>query len=120
MVEKLNKDMIEAMKNKDKERLTIIRGVKADLKKKEIDEKIEINDNTLISVVSKQIKQLKEGVKDFEKGNRSDLIEKAEFEISVLEEYLPEALSVDEVKEIINKGYSKEEIIKELEDIDND
>ena len=104
MVEKLNKDMIEAMKNKDKERLTIIRGVKADLKKKEIDEKIEINDNTLISVVSKQIKQLKEGVKDFEKGNRSDLIEKAEFEISVLEEYLPEALSVDEVKEIINKA----------------
>ena len=104
MVEKLNKDMIEAMKNKDKERLTIIRGVKADLKKKEIDEKIEINDNTLISVVSKQIKQLKESIKDFEKGNRSDLIEKAEFEISVLEEYLPEALSVDEVKEIINKA----------------
>lgn len=109
MVEKLNKDMIDAMKNKDKERLTIIRGIKAELKKKEIDEKIEINDNTLISVVSHQIKQLKESIKDFEKGARKDLIEKAEFEISVLEEYLPEPLTKSEVEGIISTA------IEELE-----
>ena len=109
MLEKLNKDMIDAMKNKEKERLTIIRGVKADLKKKEIDEQIEVNDDTLINVISKQIKQLKESIKDFEKGDRSDLIEKAKYEISVLEEYLPEPLSIDEVEKIIS------EIVEELD-----
>ena len=109
MLEKLNKDMIDAMKNKEKEKLTIIRGVKADLKKKEIDEQIEVNDDTLINVISKQIKQLKESIKDFEKGDRSDLIEKAKYEISVLEEYLPEPLSIDEVEKIIS------EIVEELD-----
>ena len=62
MVEQLEKDMIEAMKNKEKERLTVIRMVKAALKQEQIDHKKEINDELLIDVVNKQIKMRKDSI----------------------------------------------------------
>ncbi len=102
MIEKLQKDMIDAMKNHEKEKLTVIRGIKAELKKKELDEKIEITDDTLISVVSHQIKSLNDSIKEFEKGARNDLVEKAKYEIDILKTYLPEALSESEVDKIID------------------
>ena len=103
MVEKLDKDMIEAMKNKEKDRLTVIRMVKAALKQEQIDHKKEINDDLLIDVVTKQIKMRKDSITEFEKGNRKDLIEKTEEEIKVLENYLPEQLSMEEVIKIIDE-----------------
>ena len=95
--------MIEAMKNKEKDRLTVIRMVKAALKQEQIDHKKEINDDLLIDVVTKQIKMRKDSITEFEKGNRKDLIEKAEEEIKVLENYLPEQLSMEEVIKIIDE-----------------
>ena len=103
MIEKLEKDMIEAMKNKEKDRLTVIRMVKAALKQEQIDHKKEINDDLLIDVVTKQIKMRKDSISEFEKGNRKDLIEKTEEEIKVLENYLPEQLSMEEVIKIIDE-----------------
>ena len=103
MIEKLDKDMIEAMKNKEKDRLTVIRMVKAALKQEQIDHKKEINDDLLIDVVTKQIKMRKDSITEFEKGNRKDLIEKTEEEIKVLENYLPEQLSMEEVIKIIDE-----------------
>ena len=103
MIEKLDKDMIEAMKNKEKDRLTVIRMVKAALKQEQIDHKKEINDDLLIDVVTKQIKMRKDSISEFEKGNRKDLIEKTEEEIKVLENYLPEQLSMEEVIKIIDE-----------------
>lgn len=101
MVEQLEKDMIEAMKNKEKERLTVIRMVKASMKQEHIDKKKEINDELLIYVVNKQIKMRKDSITEFEKGNRQDLIEKTQREIDVLMKYLPEQLSEEEVLSII-------------------
>ena len=103
MIEKLEKDMIEAMKNKEKDRLTVIRMVKAALKQEQIDHKKDINDDLLIDVVTKQIKMRKDSISEFEKGNRKDLIEKTEEEIKVLENYLPEQLSMEEVIKIIDE-----------------
>ena len=103
MIEKLEKDMIEAIKNKEKDRLTVIRMVKAALKQEQIDHKKEINDDLLIDVVTKQIKMRKDSISEFEKGNRKDLIEKTEEEIKVLENYLPEQLSMEEVIKIIDE-----------------
>jgi len=103
MIEKLEKDMIEAMKKKEKDRLTVIRMVKAALKQEQIDHKKEINDDLLIDVVTKQIKMRKDSISEFEKGNRKDLIEKTEEEIKVLENYLPEQLSMEEVIKIIDE-----------------
>ena len=107
MVEKLNKDMIEAMKSKDKDRLVVIRMVKAALKQEQIDHKKEINDDLLIDVVNKQIKKRKDSIKELEKGNRTDLVEKTQKEIDVLMAYLPEQLSKEEVEKIINEIFEE-------------
>ena len=106
MVETLDKDMIEAMKNKEKERLTVIRMVKAALKQEQIDHKKEINDDLLIDVVNKQIKMRKDSIAEFEKGSRTDLIEKTQSEIDILMKYLPEQLSMDEVNKIIDEIFA--------------
>lgn len=106
MVEQLEKDMITAMKEKDKERLTVIRMVKASLKQEQIDHKKEINDDLLIDVVNKQIKMRKDSITEFEKGNRTDLIEKTQFEIDVLMKYLPEQLSEEEVNKVIDEIFA--------------
>ena len=107
MVEKLDKDMIEAMKSKDKDKLTVIRMVKASLKQEQIDHKKEINDDLLIDVVNRQIKMRKDSISEFEKGNRTDLIEKTQAEIDVLMNYLPEQLSSEEVNKIIDEIFAE-------------
>ncbi len=106
MVEKLKQDMIEAMKAKDKDRLTTIRMIKGDLDKEHIDKKREINDDLLIEVVNRGIKQRKDSILEFEKGGRSDLVEKTQAEIDILQSYLPEQLSEEEVKQIIDEVFN--------------
>ena len=107
MVEKLEKDMITAMKEKDKDKLTVIRMIKASLKQEQIDRKREINDELLIDVVNKQIKMRKDSITEFEKGNRQDLIDKTNAEINVLMAYLPEQLSTEEVVKIIDEIFAE-------------
>lgn len=107
MVEKLKQDMIEAMKNKEKERLTVIRMVKASMDQEHIDRKREINDELLIDVVNKQIKMRKDSISEFEKGGRSDLIEKTQSEIDMLMVYLPEQLSGEEVAKVIDEIFAE-------------
>lgn len=101
MLEKLEKDMIEAMKNKEKDRLTVIRMVKASLKQEQIDHKKEINEDLLIDVVNKQVKMRKDSIAEFTKANRDDLVKKTQEEIDVLMQYLPEQLSKEEVEKIL-------------------
>ena len=105
MVEKLKQDMIEAMKAKDKDRLTTIRMIKGDLDKEHIDKKREINDDLLIEVVNRGIKQRKDSIAEFEKGGRNDLIAKTQAEIDILQNYLPEQLSEEEVIAIIDEAF---------------
>ena len=107
MVEELRKDMIEAMKAKDKERLTVIRMVKAALDKERIDKKIEVNDDLLIDVINKQIKMRNDSLVEFEKANRQDLVEQTKFELEVLKKYLPEQLSNEEVEKIIDEIFKE-------------
>lgn len=107
MVEKLEKDMIEAMKSGEKDRLTVIRMVKAALKQEQIDHKKEINDELLVDVVNKQIKMRKDSIVEFEKGGRQDLIDKTQEEINVLLAYLPEQLSPEEVAKVIEEIFAE-------------
>ena len=107
MVEKLNKDMIEAMKNKYKDKLTVIRMVKAGMKQEVIDHKKEENDDLLIDVVNKQIKMRKDSIDEFSKGGREDLVAKTQEEIDILMEYLPEQLSDEEVNKIIDEIFDE-------------
>lgn len=107
MIEKLEKDTIEAMKNKDKDKLTVLRMVKAALKQEQIDHKKEINDDLLIDVVNKQIKMRKDSITEFEKGGRQDLVDKTQQEIDTLMVYLPEQLSHEEVEKIIDEIFAE-------------
>ena len=107
LVEQLDKDMIDAMKNHEKERLIVIREIKAGMKQAHIDQKREINDELLIEVVSRGIKTRRESIKEFEKGNRSDLIEKTQEEVDILSKYLPEQLSDEEIEKIIDEVFEE-------------
>lgn len=107
MVEKLKQDMIEAMKNKEKDRLVVIRMVKAAMDQEHIDRKREINDELLIDVVNKQIKMRKDSISEFEKGGRSDLAEKTQSEVDILMAYLPEQLTMEEVVKIIDEIFEE-------------
>lgn len=104
LVEKLKKDMIEAMKQKNKEKLTVIRMVKAALDKERIDHQKEITDELLIDVVNKQIKMRNDSIEEFMKASRQDLVDKTKSELLVLKDYLPEQLSKEEVIKIIEQA----------------
>ena len=107
MVEQLDKDMIEAMKAHEKEKLNVIRMVKASLKQEQIDHKKEVNDELLIDVVNKQIKMRKDSISEFEKGGRQDLIDATQAEIDILMKYLPEQLGAEEVAKIIDEIFAE-------------
>ena len=107
LFEELKKDMIDAMKAKDKDRLTVIRMLKAALDKERIDKKIEITDEVFISVLEKQVKMRNDSIEEFKKAGREELVEKTLGELEVLKKYLPEALSEDEVMDIINDAITK-------------
>ena len=107
LTKELDKDIIEAMKAKDSARLATLRGVKGAMKLQSIDHKKEINDELLIEVVSKEIKTRNESIKEFEKGNRQDLIDKTKEEIQILSKYLPEQLTEEELVEIIDKVFAE-------------
>ena len=116
MLEKLNKDMIEAMKAKDKEKLSVIRACKAALDKERIDKGVEVNDDLLITVVSREIKMRKESITEFEKGGRDDLVKQYQSEIDVLKEYLPPQMDEAEIDAEIEKIFDlvKPESIKDM------
>lgn len=104
MRDKIINDIMTAMKNKEKEKLSVLRMVKGAIQLEEINKKKNLDDNEVISVISKQIKTRKESIVEFAKGNRQDLIEQTEKEIEILNEYMPEQLSEAEILLIINKA----------------
>ena len=107
MRDKILKDIVEAMKSKDKDRLSVLRMVKGAIQLEEINKKATLTDEDVIGVLSKQIKTRKESIAEFEKGNRQDLIEKTNKEIEILNEYMPEQLSEEEVIKVIDEAFNK-------------
>lgn len=104
MRDKIINDIMIAMKNKEKEKLSVLRMVKGAIQLEEINKKKNLDDNEVIAVISKQIKTRKESIAEFAKGNRQDLIVQTEKEIEILNEYMPEQLSEEEILLIINKA----------------
>ena len=105
MKEKLISDLTQAMKAKDKETLSVLRMVKGAIQLEEINKKSELTDEDFIGVVSKQIKTRKESLLEFEKANRIDLIEQTNKEIEILNKYMPEQLSEEEVLKVIDEAF---------------
>ena len=107
MREKILKDIMAAMKSQDKERLSVLRMVKGAMQLEEINKKKELDDNEMVALISKQVKTRKESIVEFEKGGRQDLIDQAEAEIAILNEYMPEQLSDEEVEKIIDEAIAE-------------
>ena len=85
----ISNDIKEAMRNKDKERLAALRFILAAFKQKEVDERIELNDEQSISILNKMAKQHRDSIEQFSKANRDDLIIKEQQELAIIELYLP-------------------------------
>jgi len=99
-------DMKTAMRAKDAPRLSAIRLLLAALKQREVDERIELADTDVLAIVEKMIKQRRDSIEQFEKGGRQDLADKEQFEISVLQGYMPAAMSAAEVDATVNEAIS--------------
>jgi uncharacterized protein len=95
--------MKSAMRSKDSARLGAIRLLLAAIKQKEVDERLELVDSDIISIIDKMLKQRRDSIEAFRNAERKDLVEKEEFEVKVLQDYMPQQLSEQEVeKEIID------------------
>ena len=105
--EKINEDMKSAMRSKDAALLGTIRLIQAAIKQKEVDERILVDDSSVISIIEKMLKQRNDSIEAFEKANRTDLVEKEEFEVSVLKNYMPEQMNAEEVEKIIQEVIKK-------------
>ena len=90
-----------AMRAKEMDKLTVIRSLQAAIKQIEVDERIELDDTQVLAVIEKQIKQRKESVKAFLGANREDLASKEQAELEILSQFLPEAMSEDELDSLI-------------------
>ncbi len=109
MFERIKNDMIKAMKEKDKFKLSVIRMIKASIDKERIDKKIEITDEVVIDVLAKELKTREESKLEFSKAGRTDLVEDLDKEIEIIKEYLPEPLTDEEIDKIITEAFKETE-----------
>lgn len=100
--EKLSEDMKAAMRAKESEKLATIRLINAAIKQREVDERVELGDDQVLSVIEKMIKQRKDSISQFQAGGRQDLVDKEQAELRILSAYLPAQLSESEVIAIID------------------
>jgi uncharacterized protein YqeY len=99
----ITEDMKSAMKAGDKDRLKVVRLILAAIKQVEVDQRIELDDAAVLAVLDKMVKQRRDSVEQFENGNREDLAAIERAEIEVLQGYLPEQLSADELTALVDE-----------------
>ncbi len=104
---RLISDMKLAMKARDKRRLGVIRLVNAAIKQREVDERIELTDTDVLSLLDKMVKQRRDSLKQYQDAGREDLAEQEAFEIEALQDYLPAALNDDEIAGLIEQAISE-------------
>ncbi|OHW62559.1 glutamyl-tRNA(Gln) amidotransferase subunit E [Andreesenia angusta] len=105
--DKLMDDLKTSMKSKDKVRKDVVTMVRSAVKQKEVDERVELDDQDIIEIISKQVKQKRDAIEDFKKGERDDLVQLTEDEVKILLEYLPEQLSEEELTELVKTAIAQ-------------
>ena len=105
----LTEDMKQAMKDKEsgKLRLSVIRMARANIKNIEIDEKRELNDDEVLAVLMKEVKMRQDSLEEFTKAGREELVEQAKQEIAILRKYLPEQLSDEELRALVEEAVAE-------------
>ena len=107
MKERILVDLKNAMKNQNKDLLNVVRMVKGAIQLEEIKVKHVLNDDEVITIIAREIKTRKESIKEFEKGGRTDLVEKTDKEIELLNKYMPEQLSEEEIIKTVNDVFDE-------------
>jgi uncharacterized protein len=101
--DRLNEDMKQAMRSQDKFRLSVIRMVRSSIKNIEIDQRKTLDDQGVLDVLNREIKQRRDSLQEFEKAGRQDLVDQLKQELDILSAYMPKQLSEDEVKVIVQQ-----------------
>jgi len=104
LLQRIQDDVKAAMKAKDKARLGVLRLITAAIKQKEVDDRTELNDDQVIAVLEKMVKQRKDSIAQYEKAGRTELAEQEAFEIGIIQAYLPEPLSAEEIGTLIDEA----------------
>ncbi len=99
---RITEDMKQAMRDQNRAKLQAIRLITAALKQKEVDERLELTDTDVLAILDKMLKQRRESIRQYEAGNRQDLVAQESFEINVIQAYLPQALSENEINVLID------------------
>ena len=99
--QRITEDMKTAMRAKDVPRLGAIRLLQAAIKQREVDERIELDDAQVVAVIEKMLKQRRDSISQYEAANRHDLADVEKFEVTVLQAYMPQALSDEEVEQLV-------------------
>ncbi len=102
--EQITADMKEAMRAKDKDTLGTIRLIQAAIKQREVDERIELDDSQVLAVLDKMVKQRRDSINQYREAGREELAAKEEAEISIIQKYLPAALSEAEIDTLIEEA----------------
>ncbi|WP_027091134.1 GatB/YqeY domain-containing protein [Cohnella thermotolerans] len=103
LAERLNEDMKQAMKAQDKFRLSAIRMVRASVKNQEIELRRPLEDNEVLDILSREVKQRKDSLQEFTKAGRDDLAKDLQAEIDIIAQYLPQQLTEEEIKAIVTQ-----------------
>ena len=105
--DEINKEMKAAMKSRDKDRLKTIRLILSEIKRVEVDERIAVDDQRTLSILAKMIKQRRDSIAQYDSAGRTELSKMETDEITVINEFLPEALTDDEINNLIEKAISE-------------
>jgi uncharacterized protein len=107
LLERLNSDIKQAMKNKEKDKLSVIRMIKASIQNEALKTGKEVSEEEELTVLSREVKQRKDSLHEFDKAGRQDLVEKIRTELQYVELYMPKQLSEEEVSEIVKQAISE-------------
>ncbi len=106
LIDRIHEDLKRSMKAKDGNRVSVLRFLLSSIQNREIEKKDALDDDEVLSEISSSAKRRRESIEAFKEGDRADLVEKEEAELAVLQEYLPEQLSPDEIRGVV------EEVVK--------
>lgn len=107
MYEKINEDLKNAMKEKDTFKLSVLRMLKSALQLEQIAKKHELDDNEIAAVLKKQVKLRKDSLEEYKKYDKTELVESLEKEIAILDAYLPEEMSEEEITNIVDEAINE-------------
>ena len=105
--ERLMEDMKLSMRNKETLKKSVITMIRASVKQKEVDDRVDVNDDDVIELIAKQLKQRKDALVEFEKAERDDLIAQTKAEIEILASYLPQQLTDEELEAVVRDAVAE-------------